>query len=549
VGLPTAGKAIATWSGDAIDTINDLFERRLATDRNAPYLDLVGEAYSYDRLDRESTALAHGLRAIGVERGHTVFSMLDNGPLPTVLMFALWKLGAIYVGANTALKGEFLRHQATDASARILFTERDYAGRVLALEDALPNAEKLFVLGGTEGFSSARIALHDAREAFSTDEEAPLGVKVLPSDLAMLVYTGGTTGPSKGCMISHNYAISLTNQIIEMAFLTSEDVIWSPLPNFHFNLITATILSAMVVGARAALYTRFSVSNFWPEIERTGATRANLMGAMLPLLVQAADNDAMLRVTGKRQLKTMTGVPMPPELSQQLAERFGVKSYAGTGFGQTECSLLVHATASEHLPPNAVGHRNRWFDVRIFDDQDRELPAGEAGEIVVRPRMPHIMFEGYWGREADTFKLWRNGWFHTGDIGKFDEDDYMYFVDRKKDYMRRRGENIATYEMDICFRTHPDIEDVAVHAVPSELSEDDVKVTVVLRPGSALSEGALCHWAIENVPYYAVPRYYEFRKEIPRSVLGRVLKYELRAQGVTPTTFDMEKAGIKFQRR
>lgn len=549
VGEAVADKTVATWGGGAADTINALFERRLADNRQAPYLDLVGEAYSYDRLDRESTALAHGLRAIGVEKGHTVFSMLDNGPLPTVLMFALWKLGAIYVGANTALKGEFLRHQATDASARILFAERDYAPRILALEDSLPNAEYLFVLGGTEGLSSKRLKLNNSKAAFAPDETTPLGVDVQPADLAMLVYTGGTTGPSKGCMISHNYAISLTHQIIEMAELEAHDVIWTPLPNFHFNLITATILAAMVVGAQAAIYTKFSVSKFWGEIERTGATRANLMGAMLPLLVQAPDNDAMLRCVEKGQLKTMTGVPMPPELGQALAERFGVKSYAGTAFGLTECSLIVHATASEHLPPNAVGHRNRWFDVRVFDDQDREMPVGEAGEIVVRPRMPHIMFEGYWGREADTFKLWRNGWFHTGDIGKFDENDYMYFVDRKKDYMRRRGENIATYEMDNCFRTHPDVEDVAVHAVPSELSEDDVKVTAVLRPGSVLTEEELCRWAIDNVPYYAVPRYYEFRKEIPRSVLGRVLKYELREQGVTPTTFDSDKAGIKFERR
>ena len=547
--LPVAENATSTWGGEAMDTINALFARRLETNRDAPYLDLIGEAYSYDRLDRESTALAHGLRSAGVEKGHTVFSMLDNGPLPTMLMFALWKLGAIYVGANTALKGEFLRHQATDASARILFCESDYVERILALEDSLPDAEVLFVLGGVEGLSAKRLVLRDAKTAFDADETTPLGVEVQPSDLAMLVYTGGTTGPSKGCMISHNYAISLTHQIIEMAELEASDIIWTPLPNFHFNLITATILAAMVVGARAAIYTKFSVSNFWPEIERTGATRANLMGAMLPLLAQAADSDAMLRVTGKRQLKTMTGVPMPPELGQKLAERFGIKSYAGTAFGQTECSLLVHATASEYLPPNAVGHRNRWFDVRIFDDQDRELPVGEAGEIVVRPRMPHVMFEGYWGREADTFKLWRNGWFHTGDVGKFDENDCMYFVDRKKDYMRRRGENIATYEMDNCFRTHPDIEDVAVHAVPSDLSEDDVKVTLVLRPGATLTEEQLCHWAIDNVPYYAVPRYYEFRTQIPRSVLGRVLKYELREQGVTDTTFDMEKAGIKFQRR
>lgn len=542
-------EGFATWEGDQPDTINALFQRRLAENRDAPYIDLMGEAYSYDRLDRESTALAHGLAKRGVEKGKTVFSMLDNGVLPTVLMFALWKLGAIYVGANTALKGEFLRHQATDASASILICEPDYADRILAIEDDLPDAELLVINGATDGISPANMALCTAGDLFDSNETTPIDVEVAPKDLAMLVYTGGTTGPSKGCMISHNYAISLSNQIIEMAALTADDVVWTCLPNFHFNQITATTLATMIVGARAALYTKFSVSNFWPEIERTGATRANMMGAMLPLLAQAPENEHEKRVVAKGQLKTMTGVPQPPELQKQLFDRFGVNERLGTAFGQTECSLLVHTTPDMDLPPNAVGHRNRWFDVRIFDDEDRELPPGEAGEIVVRPRMPLIMFEGYWGREADTFKLWRNGWFHSGDIGKFDENGFMYFVDRKKDYMRRRGENIATYEMDNAFRTHPDIEDVAVHAVPSDFSEDDVKVTAVLKPGSTLTEEELCRWSADNIPYYAVPRYYEFRQEIPRNPLGRVMKYELRDEGVTPTTFDMEKAGIKIARR
>jgi crotonobetaine/carnitine-CoA ligase len=537
------------WSGSAVDTINGYFDARLALDRDAPFLDLVGEAYSYDRLDRESVSLAHGLRALGVGKGDTVFSMLDNGPLPTVLMFALFRLGAVYVGANTALKGEFLRHQASDTGARIIIAESDYVERILAIEDRLTDATHLFVHGGTAGIESAKLAIAPAETLFSGDETTPLDVAVLPSDLAMLVYTGGTTGPSKGCMISHNYACSLAKQIIDMAQLKPDDVVWTPLPNFHFNLIASTIVASLMVGNRAAIYTKFSLSNFWPEIERTGATRANLMGAMLPLIAQAEDNPAMLRMRERGQLKTMTGAPMPQDLAQTLADRFGVASYAGTAFGLTECSLLVSADADFPLPPNSVGARNPWFDVRIFDDDDTELPPGEAGEIVCRPRMPHIMFEGYWRRPADTLALWRNGWFHTGDVGKFDEAGCMYFVDRKKDYMRRRGENISSFEMDNCFRTHPAIEDVAVHAVKSDLSEDDVKVTAVLRPGFALTGEELCRWAIDNVPYYAVPRYYEFRDIIPRSVLGRVLKYELRDQGVTPSTFDMDKAGIKFTRK
>ena len=159
------------------------------------------------------------------------------------------------------------------------------------------------------------------------------------------------------------------------------------------------------------------------------------------------------------------------------------------------------------------------------------------------------MFEGYWGRPADTLKVVKNLWFHTGDIGKFDKEGFFYFVDRKKDYMRRRGENISSYEMETTFRSHPALEDLAVHAVPSNMTEDDVKVTAILRPGMEISEEELCRWSIERLPYFAVPRYIEFRKELPRSPVGRILKYELRDEGVTPGTWDREQAGIELVKR
>jgi crotonobetaine/carnitine-CoA ligase len=159
------------------------------------------------------------------------------------------------------------------------------------------------------------------------------------------------------------------------------------------------------------------------------------------------------------------------------------------------------------------------------------------------------MFEGYWRRPADTMKVYRNMWMHMGDIGKIDEDGWFYFLDRKKDYLRRRGENISSFEMESAFEQHPDITEVAVHAVLSDASEDDIKVTAVLREGAALTEEDLCRWSVDKVPYFAVPRYIEFRSTLPRNPVGRVLKFELRDQGCTPTTWDMEKAGIKIERR
>jgi crotonobetaine/carnitine-CoA ligase len=536
------------WSGKAEDTVLHLLERRMATTPDQPVLDFRGEIYSYRRLDEESTRLAHGLRALGVKKGQAVTSILDNGPAPIVLMFACFKLGAIHVGVNTAFKGEFLRHQIVDSGASILVAESDYAGRILAIESDLSEAAHLLHLGDAPTAPSKRLKIAPFDSAFTTDL-SPLGVEVRPSDLALLVYTGGTTGPSKGCMLSHNYAVALAKQLVEMGDLREDDVIWSPLPSFHFNLLANTIFSSMITGGRAAIYPKFSLSNFWPEIERTKATRASLMGAMVPLIAQAQDTDASRRCYG--QLRGVSSAPFPKEMMDIWRERFGVQWPSGSvAFGLTECSLLTSTSIHDsNAPPGSSGKVNANFDVRVVDDDDCEVPVGEPGELICRPRKPHVMFEGYWRRAEETLKLWRNGWFHTGDIGRFDEQGYMYFVDRKKDYIRRRGENISTFEMDATFRCHPFIEDVAVHAVKSEFSEDDVKVTAVLREGCTMTEEEFCRWAVENVPYFAVPRYYEFRKLIPRSELGRVLKYQLRDEGVTPTTFDMDKAGIKFERR
>jgi crotonobetaine/carnitine-CoA ligase len=187
--------------------------------------------------------------------------------------------------------------------------------------------------------------------------------------------------------------------------------------------------------------------------------------------------------------------------------------------------------------------------VRLVDDDDTEVAIGETGEIVCRPNGPNLMFAGYWRRPEATLSVFQNLWFHTGDLARLDDDGFLYFVDRKKDYLRRRGENISSFELERTFVAHESVKDVAVHAVPSEQGEDDVKVTAVLQEGATLTEEHLCRWAVERVPYFALPRYIEFRDDLPRNPVGRVLKYQLRDDGVTATTWDREAAGFEFERR
>ena len=268
---------------------------------------------------------------------------------------------------------------------------------------------------------------------------------------------------------------------------------------------------------------------------------------MLSFLADAPENDSERRCFG--QIRVASGAPFPKALQEKWKSRFGVTHAGSTGFGQTECALIT-SVAMDHpdIAPGSSGRLNDDFDVRIVDDEDRELPPGEAGEIIVRPKRPHVMFEGYWERPEAMQKLLKNLWFHTGDVGKFDEDGWFYFVDRKKDYLRRRGENISSLELEHVFRRHPAVADVAVHAVLAD-HEDDVKATLVIDRSSGLTEEALCRWSAENLPYFAVPRFIEFRDDLPRNPVGRVLKYELREQGITPTTWDLEKSDLKLEKR
>jgi crotonobetaine/carnitine-CoA ligase len=536
----------AGWSTGTEDTINAVVRNAARKWGNRPFIDFTGRVVTFAELDQEACRLANGLRKFGITKGQTVVTLLDNNAEGVFIWLAINKLGAISVPVNTAYKGEFLRHQIADAGPSIVLGESEYMERFAAIADKLPGVRTLVYRGDAPSLPQISQDVLPWSAVRSDDASDP-DVAVKPGDPAVIIYTGGTTGPSKGCVNSHNYACNLARQISDATRRSPESVTWTPLPIFHFNALTATILPNLMLGARVALYPRFSVSNFWPEIERTGANDCSLLASMLVLLATAPDTEVSKRCYG--QLKIVAGAPFSPEIMKIWKERFGVEHTRQGGFGLSECSLITSLPADDPGKPGSSGKRNDCFDVRIVDDNDCELPPNTPGEIIVRPLKPHVMFEGYWNRPEDTFRLMRNQWFHTGDIGMFDDDGYFYFVDRKKDYLRRRGENISSFEMEITFRNHPDIQDVAVHAVKAELTEDEVKVTAVLQPGSTLTEEALCRWSIDQVPYFAVPRFIEFRKEVPRSPVGRILKYQLRDEGVTAATWDREKSDIVLKKR
>ena len=456
------------------------------------------------------------------------------------------KLRAVSVPINTALRGEFLRHQIGDSGAGVVIAEADYAPRIAAVAAELPEM-RVLLHRGTLSQSldmAAKVAPLDVHRGTET---APFADKPDPAELAMLVYTSGTTGPSKGCMIPYNYMCNLARLQLRAGPVTADDITFTPLPLFHLNAVCVGVVATILTGSRLVVAPRFSVSGFWPEIERSGATVASILGGMGALLAQAPDCDEARRVRG--QIHTVRGNPFTEESKKIWRARFGARQVGGNGYGLTEASVVTSLKGGEYAAPGSSGIRIPDFDVRIVNDNGVEVPPGVSGEILIRPNQPDIMFKGYWRRPEETLKIMKDLWLHSGDIGKFDADGFFYFVDRKKDYLRRRGENISSFEMEAAFNQHPAIEEAAVHAVFSPRGEDDVKVTAVLAPGAALSEEALFHWCSDKVPYYALPRYIEFRATLPKNPQGRVLKYQLRDEGRTDTTWDLEDTDIQVAKR
>lgn len=528
------------WTSGERDTPIAALARAATRHPDKVFLDFSGETYTYGEFDRLTNRLAHSLQAQGVGVGSTVASLLDNNIDAVALWIALNKISAVSVPLNTALKGEFLRHQIADSKAEILVCEAAYAGRVFELADELSNISQVFHRGELDRTEAAPFGVAEFASCYSADESA-LNVMPDPAELNALIYTSGTTGPSKGCMISGNQMCHVARLLLRAAPFTADDILWTPLPLYHMNAIATGIVSTMLMGATISIAPRFSVSGFWPAIEASGATAISILGALGTLLAQAPDNDAMARCF--EQVHTVKGNPFSAEIKAIWKQRFGAQHVGSNAYGLTE-ALITSVPPSDDIPPGSSGKCAPEFDVRIFDDEDNELPAGEPGEVVCRPLRPDIMFKGYWQRPEATLKAMRNMWFHTGDIGKFDKDGFFYFVDRKKDYLRRRGENISSFEMESAILLHPEVEQVAVHAVFSPYGEDDLKVTAKLTDAADLSEEALCRWLIDRVPHYAVPRYIEFRRELPVNPQGRVLKFQLREEGVTPMSWDIESSDL-----
>lgn len=522
-------------------SLAELFTRRLDSGADDPYVTVAGQQLTALEVARASAGLIAALEELGLERGARVATLLDNNREAVTAWWACLLSGLVHVPVNTANHGEFLLHQLADCDASVLVLGDQYVARLAPLLRHLPQLRHLIIAGDCDVGSALPVSCHPWPEP--GPGAAHPAVAVAPGDPAAIIYTGGTTGPAKGCLVSHNYLGAMAWQVGVCWSRQAADVVWTPLPLFHVSAVMTALVGQLSFGGQAVIERRFSLSDFWPAIARCRATIASILGSMATLVARdprGPQADPGVRAAGS--LRLIGAVPLPPDIDDDLRARFGVETFSGA-YGCTEAANVSWSPPGTPRRPYAAGVINSgYFEVMISGPGDEPVPTGSSGEILVRPTRPHVMFDGYWRQPQATLDACANLWFHTGDIGRVDAEGYLYFVDRKHDYLRRRGENVSSAEVEGVLLGHPDLAEVAVHAIASPLGEDDMKVTAVRRAGSPLTEAGLAAWCRDRLPRYALPRYVEFRDELPRNPVGRVLKRVLRDQGVTAGTWDADAA-------
>jgi crotonobetaine/carnitine-CoA ligase len=500
-----------------------------------------GSACTYGQLEERANRLAAGLFSLGVVKGTVVCSLLNSSPDYLALWFGLSKAGAVEVPINTAYKGYLLEYILSFTEAETLILEEEYLERVAAIQEKLPRLKRLIVRGA--GGGSANPTRFEALpfERLREAGDRPPEVTMEFSDPCAIVFTSGTTGPSKGAVIPVNFNYRFATRHAEIMRYTADDVLYNFLPFFHVAG-KFQALAAMLVGGKMVLQEKFSVSRFWEEVRRYGVTGFLSVGGILHMLnsqpPRPDDSDNPIR--------KIYAVPIPKEFRAEFERRFGVTMQEA--YGATEDGLVLSTVWEEPAPPGSCGRPCDLYEVDVLDENDMPCPAGVPGEIVVRSREPYAMMSGYFKMPEATLAAFRNLWFHTGDRGVKDEKGWFFFLDRMKDAIRRRGENISSYEVERVINAHPKVAESAVIPVPSEVGEDEVKAVVILKEGETLDPAELVAFCEANMARFAVPRYVEYIPELPRTPTQKVEKYKLRNAGVTPSTWDREKAGYKLER-
>jgi crotonobetaine/carnitine-CoA ligase len=522
-------------------TVDEAFRDRVRRTPDAPIVDCGSGWATFAQLDERTDRLAAGLAALGVRPGDRIVLIVPNRIEMIELLIATAKSGAVQVPLNYWLRGEFLRYQLTDCGARVLVAdELGYASAAPLLGET--EIEQVVLLDAPDGdIEPGCIRYADLLATGAAAGWTPRQAN--PSDLLAILYTSGTTALPKGCMLSTGYYVSVGRSYGSCGWVEPGDRVYTAFPLFHSSGQLVAFMSALVNDAEIVVAPEFHASTFMAAARAAGATVLVGVGVMAQaILAQPPGPDD----SGCR-FRLASWVPLPAEQQQRFERRFGTPVMS-EGYGQTECVPISASVVGGKRVRTSAGPTAPLVDVRIVDENDDEVATGQPGEIVVRPRVPNATFQGYWNKPGETVASWRNLWHHTGDVGTLDADGYLRFVDRTKDVIRRRGENVSSLQLEQVIRAHPAVADVAVCAVPSPLGDDDIKACVVPEPEHTLTPADLFDFLRERVPYFAIPRFLQLRVELPVNALGRVMKHVLRAEGAGSADADLEALGLVVPR-
>jgi crotonobetaine/carnitine-CoA ligase len=534
-------------------TLPWMLRRRARTHADKVYLDVPdhGESFTFAQTLAEAEAIARGMVEAGGDHGDRLLLMSPNRSEVVLSWYGATLAGMVEVPINTAYAGAFLEHQVRTTAPRFAVILADFAPRFVEGETtAYDSIERFFLLGDDGAVAAATETLRaGGREGAPFDEiRRPDSAVELPEvrrqDPGAIFFTSGTTGLSKGVNMSHSQLCFVSQQLISLVRLTDADTHMSVGPLFHGNAQFLAASPDLIAGARFVMREKYSASRWIDQIRDCGATVTNFIGVMMDWTYQQPErpDDA------DNQLRCVYTVPTPNAILDDFSRRFGVDDFVEQ-YGMTEISLPVMTPYGEPRPEGAAGLLcDEYFEAKIVDPEtDEEVPNGTVGEFVIRPKEPWTILTDYWNMPDRTGEASRNMWFHTGDGLKQDDEGWFYFVDRLKDAIRRRGENISSFEVEQAVMVHEDVADVAAVAAPAHAhgGEDEVAVFFVLEPGSKMTTEDLREWCAKQLPPFAMPEYVNVLEELPKTPSGKVRKVELREMAAAQAEAAREEIGAR----
>ncbi len=506
---------------------------------------------SFYQTNQLANKIANGLLGLGLEKGDKVAVYMPNSDDYVITWFGILKMGAVMVPINTAYKMDFLQYIIDSSDSKVLFIAEEYLDRMPPIAKKLPQLKHVVVWtrsGDTKfnrhGYNFKKMVSYTKFVDSQKSAEPPVDITFM--DYARLMYTSGTTGRSKGVVRPCAADYSSARNYAEIMDVGPDDVCFTCLPLFHSNAMVMTVYPALIKGAKALVEERYSASKFWKWIKDHGVTKFNIVGSMAYFMW----NTPPVEEEKTHNVKLVLGSPAPHDIIEDFMKRFNIKFMEG--YGLTEIGQCTWMRPGEPFRVGSCGKEAPGYEIKVTDPEtDEEVARGEIGEIVVRPRIPNIMLHYYHKMPEKTVQDFRNFWFHTGDAGRMDKQGYIYFVDRVKDYIRRRGENISSFEVEKIVNSHPDVAEsgtVGVKAEGGGYAEDEVMIVVVPEKGRKIDPVKLMKYLEPKMPHFMLPRFIRFEKSLPKTGTQRVQKNKLREKGITKDTWDREKAGYKIKR-